>query len=254
MHRREGENRAFGAAVLASIVVHALLLFVFPGLRESQKKPSIVPGPIVARLVQARAAPTPAPVAEEAPKPAAEAPPAPQPVAKPLPVPAAKPAPAAKAAPQAKPSAPVPSAPPPAPAAESAPSAPAAPAAPAAPGPIAKIEPQPSAPAPAVEDAGTLEQYRVALISAAKRYKTNPRVEGMRDIRQARAEVVLVIGANGMIASISIKKSAGHEVLDRNALDTLRKAKPFVQIPPALRGKEFSVEIPFIYELKDEGA
>ncbi len=249
MRARAAENRAFSAAMLVSIAVHAALFLALPG--KETKKSSVVLGPLTARLVAPAPAPSPpAPQVEEAPRPKAEAP-AP-PVAKPLPSPAsppvAKPSPVAKAAPQAKPA---PSA---APSAETAkPAAEAAPAAPPASGPVARVDPQPAAPAASAEDASTLAKYRLELIEAAKRYKTNPRVEGMREIQRARAHVVMVIGANGMIASITIKQSAGHQVLDRNALETLRKAKPLVQIPPELRGKEFSVEVPFIYELKDEG-
>ncbi|MGH8704960.1 MAG: energy transducer TonB family protein [Burkholderiales bacterium] len=257
MRAREAENRAFSAAILVSVAIHAALFFAWPG--KETRKSSVVLGPLTARLVapSPAAAPSPpAPQVEEAPRPKAEAPtPAPAaPVAKPAPTPASPPAtklsPAAKAAPPAKPApSSTPGAEPAKPAAESAPAAPAA-----IPGPVAKVDPQPAAPAASAEDASNLAKYRLELIEAAKRYKTNPRVEGMREIQKARAHVVMVVGANGMIASITIKQSAGHAVLDRNALETLRKAKPLVQIPPALRGKEFSIEIPFIYELKDEGA
>lgn len=261
MPPRAASNRMFGIAVLISIVAHALLLVVFPGLKEA-KRSAAFPGPITARLVEPRAAPAPAPAptppAPEpgaAPRPRVESAPPPQPVAKAAPAPAAKRAPEAKAAPAA-PAAPAPaaSAAAPKPAVEAAPATPAVPAAAAAPGPVARVEPLPAAPAPGAEDADTIAKYRIDLISAARRYKTNPRVEGMRDIQKATARVVMVIGANGMIASIAIKQSAGNEILDRNALETLRKAKPLVQIPAALRGREFAVEVPFIYELKDEGA
>jgi protein TonB len=57
-----------------------------------------------------------------------------------------------------------------------------------------------------------------------------------------------------MISTITIVSSAGHEVLDKQALDMIQKAKPRVQIPPALRGKEFSLEIPVIYSLKEGDA
>ena len=76
----------------------------------------------------------------------------------------------------------------------------------------------------------------------------------MREIKETTAVVRMQIGANGLIASIAIQKSAGHEILDKNSVETLRKAKPLVQIPTALRGKEFSIDVPFIYQLKHEGA
>ena len=86
----------------------------------------------------------------------------------------------------------------------------------------------------------------------AARYKRYPLVardnnwEGMATVR-------LAIGANGMIASISIAQSSGHEVLDRAALEMIRKAKGAVPIPSALRGKPFLISIPVLYEIKDPG-
>jgi protein TonB len=112
----------------------------------------------------------------------------------------------------------------------------------------------PTAPAPAASEASdpaTLGQYRIALITAAKRYKRYPRVaidnnwEGQTDIR-------MVIGADGGIASMSIRKPSGYEVLDQQALEMIRKAKPLAPIPASLRGKGFTVDIPVLFSLKEE--
>jgi protein TonB len=257
--RGQGEQgRVFKYAVLGSILLHALLLSLLPGLRQSNGPALAPPGPIVARLALARTAP-PQPV-PPAPPPVAEPPPQVAP-AEPPPAPAArpvlrpKPAPLAKAAP-----APVKSSPPPpsAPATATAPVPP-----PSAPAPatstLAKTAPQsaPSAPpaqAPSeAADAGTLAQYRLQLISVAKRYKRYPRV-AMDNNWEGTAEIRLVIGANGFIASLIVKKGTGHEVLDQEALQWIRKAKPLAPIPAALRGKEFTVDIPVIFNLKEPDA
>ncbi len=247
---REHENRVFGYAVLVSIVVHGLLLFALPSLRESGKRPMAAPGPIVARLVQpAATAPSPPAPAEEAPVPKVESPrpatpaaaPKPSPAARTEPKAAAKPAPVAAAQPSTA-----------SPSSEPAPAAPAATS--AVPG-LARVEPQPSAAAPAAEaaDAGTLARYRLQLISAAKRYKRYPRV-AMDNNWEGKVELRMVIGANGMIASLSVKNGTGHDALDQQALDMIKKAKPLTPIPAALRGKEFSVDIPVIFSLKEPDA
>jgi protein TonB len=103
------------------------------------------------------------------------------------------------------------------------------------------------------EDAATLAQYRLAIIAAAKRYKRYPRV-AMDNNWEGKVEVRMVIGANGMISVLSVRTSAGHEILDQQALDMIKKAKPLTPIPSALRGKEFTVDIPVIFSLKDSGA
>jgi protein TonB len=246
------DNRAIHYAVLASIVFHGLLLVIAP--KQASQRPAALPGPIVARLVQPASPPAAAPQPPQAepqqPQPQVEAakpepvplPPKPSPLAKPSP----KAAPKAEPTPSAKPAPPTPSAEP----------APSAPAAPPSPGPIAKADPQPgtpsTAPAPSVDpsDAGSLAQYRMQLIGIAKRYKRYPRV-AMDNNWEGDVVVRMVIGANGMIASISVKTSSGHEILDKQAVEMFQKAKPLVPIPGALRGKEFVIEVKAIYNLKD---
>jgi protein TonB len=246
---REREQRVFAYAMLASIVLHGALLFVNFQFRDPAKKSNPAPGPIVARLVapQPVAAPAPAPDPEP-PRPRAEE--LPQPARKPPPVPIAKAAPSAPVVPATPaPTAPASEAPRPESAPPAAPSVPSS--APPSPGPVAKADPQP---APAeIADKGNRDQYRLAIYEAARKYKKYPRV-ALDNNWEGKAVIRLVIGANGMIASISIKTSTGHEILDQAALDTLRKAKPLVPIPAALRGREFDIDINFIYSLKDENA
>ena len=218
--RRYRERRAFNYALAFSLLLHALLLGL-PGFRDA-KRPSLAPGLITARLVPPQALPA-AP---------AVAPPAP--VAKP----------ALRPAPQLEP------------AAALAPGIPASPAAPAgstsaAPAPSAEAEPEAGPVAPSAEpaaDAGSVDQYRLQLIGAAKRYKRYPRV-AMDNNWEGDVVVRMVIGADGMIASASVKTGSGREVLDQQALEMFKRAKPLVPIPSALRGKEFILELRAIYSL-----
>jgi protein TonB len=235
-----------GLAVLFSIVFHAALLLAFPGILE-RKKPVITPLPITARLV----APPPA-VAPSAP-PAAEAPTPPVEATKPPQAAKAAPDIAKKLAPQMKP-APTPPSPAAEPAQPAAAPAPAAPATALAPAPAvtARAEPQLVAPAaPSADEAGMIARFRLDIISQAKRFKRYPRM-AMDNNWEGRTDVRIVFGADGKRISTTIVRSSGHETLDRQALDTLSKA--FVPVPAALRGKEFAVEIPVIYSLKDDNA
>jgi TonB family protein len=218
--RKYRESRAFNYALAFSLLLHALLLFGLPGFTDS-KRPSLAPALITARLVPPQAllaAPAVAPIAK----------------------------PALRPAPQLEPAAPV------------APSIPASPAASAegtsaAPAPIAKAEPQPgpAAPGAAQDDAGSVDQYRLQLISVAKRYKRYPRV-AMDNNWEGDVVVRMAIDANGMIASVSVKNGSGHEVLDSQALEMFKRAKLLVPIPSALRGKEFIIELRAIYNLRDQ--
>ena len=218
------ESRAFNYALALSLLLHALLLFGLPGFRDS-KRPSIAPGLITARLAPPQALPAAPDVAP------------PAPIARP----------ALRPAPRLEPAAPL------------APSIPASPAASAestsaAPAPSAEAEPEAGPIAPSAEpaaDAGSVDQYRLQLISVAKRYKRYPRV-AMDNNWEGDVVVRMVIDADGMIASASVKTGSGHEVLDSQALEMFKRAKPLVPIPSALRGREVSLELRAIYNLMDQ--
>jgi periplasmic protein TonB len=100
-------------------------------------------------------------------------------------------------------------------------------------------------------EAGSLAQYRLALIGAARRLKHYPAQAVDRGLA-GRVEIRLVIGAEGGPAAVTVKRSSGHEVLDRQAVETMRRATAATPIPPALRNREIVVEIPLLYELKTE--
>ena len=240
---RASGNRVFGYALLASIVLHVFLLAVgWPLLGEALKHPIEVLEPIVARLM---APPPPAPTA---PAPSPPAPPvempvtaAPAPKPKPQPRPDAKPAPAPPQEPReiAEP------APAPAPAPVPAPAP-----------PVAAVKPQPVVPAvpavPAVPDTASLiAQYRAALLAEAGRHKRYPLV-ALDNGWEGEVVVRLGIAADGSVASLDVKSSSGHAALDRQAVEMFRKARAEVSLPAALRGKQFSLELRAVYNLKDQ--
>jgi protein TonB len=241
------DNRAINYAVLASLVLHGVLLFGLSLNRQAQRAPSL-PGLLVAHL--AEPAPVKAAPQLEPPKPQAQEPPPPPVVKPPPPKPKPTPSPIAKAAPKIQEAKPAPVPPvPAAPAVEAPPpSAPPASSAPPVMSAPPATDPQPSA----APDFGTLSEYEKALRVVAARYKKYPRVA--RDNNwEGTVEVSMVIGANGLIKSISIKSSSGHDVLDQEALEMFRKAKPLVPIPSSLRGKEFTTVLLAIYELNKPG-
>jgi len=96
-------------------------------------------------------------------------------------------------------------------------------------------------------DAGLLDAYRLALIEAAKRYRRYP-VQAMERGWQGRVEIRVVIGADGMIKRTLVKTSSSYQILDDQALGMVKRA--LTQIPPELRGREFTVDVPVIFELQ----
>lgn len=252
---RDRANRSLGLALLASLLLHALALSALPALRELAAHLPPVPAPLVARLAERAAPPAPEAAERERPKPVAPKPqaakPPPQATKPPLPLvqqtprePRAEPAPAPAPAAQAAPSTPVLGA---------APSEAPAPAVPTitAAGALARLEPLPVPAAPRGPDPGALERYRLQLVTVAARFKRYPR-SAIDNNWEGSVVVRMTLGADGRIAALGVAKSSGHEVLDRQALDMFRTAKPFVQLPPELAGREFELELRAIYSLRDQ--
>lgn len=244
------QQRALLWGVLVSIALHALVLLgmAWMGTPAPPSRTLLV---LTARLAPFAAAPH---ASVQPPQPKLAPAPPPESVSAPRPValkPAVSPAPAVhNTAPVEPAKAPQP---------ESAPVAPGSAASSAQPVAPVQASAAPQAPTgfPATEagagsgneaDTGTLEQYRLALIMATRRYKRYPAI-ALEKGWQGRVEVHMVIGANGMVASASIKTGSGHEILDNQALDMLKKGKTTVPIPASLRGREFSIDVPVVFNL-----
>lgn len=237
----EVANQRFAIAVAASLVAHGLILFAVPGLLDPSRSKLIPPAKLVARLAQVLPPVEPPRPVEKVREPKEEpVRPAPSPALSARPILTAPATPSAPAQVQAAAESPRTAEP-----VQSAPSA-----------PVAKAEPTSAAPAvPTAGDAAdpaTVGQYRIAVIAAARRYKRYPRI-ALDNNWEGTAEVRMIIGADGNIVSISLKTKSGFEVLDQQALEMIRRAKPQAPIPASLRGKGFTIDVPVVFSLKEEG-
>jgi protein TonB len=110
--------------------------------------------------------------------------------------------------------------------------------------------PAPAMPDTELADPSLFDAYRLALINAAKRYKRYP-PQAMDRGWEGRVEIRVVVDANGAIKSALVKTSSRYQVLDDQALDMVRKAfNALAQVRPAPRGREFTVDVPVIFELQ----
>jgi protein TonB len=107
----------------------------------------------------------------------------------------------------------------------------------------------PPAAAP-VEDPGSLEKYRLQLKVVAAKYKRYPRVANDNDWKGLVA-LRMVVAPSGEVASFTVTRTSGYDVLDRQAQDMFRKAAADVPVPPVLRGKQFFVDVAVDYYLTD---
>ncbi len=61
----------------------------------------------------------------------------------------------------------------------------------------------------------------------------------------------LKLDGNGNVLSASVKESSGHEALDNQALEMVRKASPFPAPPEVLRGRSFNITVPVSFKLEN---
>jgi protein TonB len=234
----DSQQRALLACVGASIALHAAVLVAFPELRRSAPAAPLI---LTAMLLPSAMQPEPAPavrqpvVEPQPPRPKARrmARPDPQPeIARPAPAPAPAIAPQVASAPEPQPREAV-----------EAPSVPPAPPSPP------QVEAAVASAPVQVWDGATLQQYRIGLMAFAKQFKRYP-VQAMERGWEGRVEIRITVRPSGTIESARIKTPSGHQILDDQALDMVRRALTRTPVPPALLGREFSVDIPVIFELQ----
>lgn len=94
-----------------------------------------------------------------------------------------------------------------------------------------------------------LGQYSGTLGHAIAKHKQYPKIAQMRGW-QGDCLLDLKIDANGNVLSARVKESSGFEMLDKQALEMVRKASPFPTPPDALRGRSFNITAPVSFKLE----
>lgn len=108
--------------------------------------------------------------------------------------------------------------------------------------------PKPSAPSQQDIDAAR-NLYGNLLAREIAKYKQYPKVAQMRGW-QGETTVELQIDSSGNVLSSKIHDPSGYEVLDKQALEMVKKASPFPAPPDALRGRTFNILVPVSFRLE----
>lgn len=105
-------------------------------------------------------------------------------------------------------------------------------------------------PAPETEglDADGIRAYRMGLARGARAYKRYPGIAQERGWA-GTAEVRIAVSREGRPRQILLERSSGHEVLDHEAVDMMSRAAASVAVPALLRGREFAVSLPVVFDL-----
>jgi protein TonB len=98
-------------------------------------------------------------------------------------------------------------------------------------------------------DAAGLRQYRMSLAGEARRHKRFPEA-ARRTGLAGTVEVRIKVTAFDREAELT--RSSGHALLDKAALEMLRLAAARAPLPEALRGQQFTVLLPVVFEVEDD--
>ena len=125
--------------------------------------------------------------------------------------------------------------------------------------PKADTTPHEIVPAPSIEKPkpelvqadvdNALGEYGGLLGRAIAKHKSYPKIAQMRGW-EGEVMLDLKIDGNGNVLSAKVRESSGHEALDNQALEMVRKASPFPAPPEALRSRTFNISVPVSFKLE----
>ncbi|PKO25301.1 MAG: energy transducer TonB [Betaproteobacteria bacterium HGW-Betaproteobacteria-8] len=235
----ESPNHTLAWAVAISLCLHLFAVFYLPNFQHDTEKP--LP-PVLNIQIEAPKAPEPveSPVVEPAPEPPK---PKVKPKIEPKVVPVQKPTPIETYEPvnnepevtEEPVSAPVMSV---APTTESQ--------------PVVTVPPPPPPPPPGPSQAdldAARKNYANKLAHAIAQHKQYPRVAQMRGW-QGEALVDLKLDSHGALLESRIARSSGYDMLDKQALEMIKKAAPFPSPPDILKSSVFNIQVPVSFKLE----
>jgi protein TonB len=102
-------------------------------------------------------------------------------------------------------------------------------------------------PSPPVDD--LLDRYGKSLARIVAGEQHYPRSAQMRGW-QGTVEIKVTVAPPGKADGIAIQRSSGHQVLDDEALNMVKRALPLPEPPGALRERRFTVVVPIVFRLR----
>ena len=214
-------NFSLSETLILSVLFHAALLFVMPKNNvldiniPTELKIDILLEEKNPEIIAPKKKPIPEPIVEPIPEPIVE--PIPEPIVKPIPEPIVKPIPE-----------PIPKA-----------------------MPLEKSTKQniQSDKNNIAEIKNNIDEYSAKITLAIKKQQKYPRMAMNRNL-QGSVIIELKFNKDGSITNSKVKKSSGHKILDKEALNMTKRAMPFPVPPKILQSKVFTVVVPITFTLK----
>lgn len=126
---------------------------------------------------------------------------------------------------------------------------PTAPTTPTAAPPVAAPAPVAAAPAPSMAPARVSPSWQGRVLSHLERYKRYPRAAQARR-QEGVAQVRFTIDREGRVLTVKLDRSAGHELLDEETLEMVRRASPLPPPPDEMTQERVELVVPVQFFLK----
>lgn len=109
--------------------------------------------------------------------------------------------------------------------------------------------PAPTRAPPPGPDPAALARYGELLSQRLASAQDYPRIAAMRGW-EGEVTLLLTITRTDGLKSVTVRKSSGHEVLDRHAIALVEACSPLPTPPPGLGDQPFQVTVPVRYRLR----
>ncbi len=102
----------------------------------------------------------------------------------------------------------------------------------------------------AAAETDALGVYRNALAALAKKYERYPELARLRRWQGAVTVRVAVL-RDGKLDNISMVRPSGHDLLDRQAVEMVNEAASALEVPYALRSRDFATELSIVFTIEE---
>ena len=76
--------------------------------------------------------------------------------------------------------------------------------------------------------------------------------EAKEQLMEGRSHVLFSLSREGMLTGITVTGSSGHEILDREAVDAIKRSAPFPPFPDSITAGRLNINVTFDYRLTTE--
>ena len=93
-------------------------------------------------------------------------------------------------------------------------------------------------------------EFCLALGEAAERFKNYPGLAKEQGW-EGTVDVALIFSGHLPIPEVTLERSSGHKILDKQALEMATRAARVTVFPAGLKGRDFKVVVPVKFSLED---